>query len=156
MTLYISLNFFFLICFLSVSYLHVYSPGGYSSYSPSFFSFFSFFLFPCFLSFCLPLAMFVYSLSPLVSLFFLKKNHISLIFRYFFSKKTFFLLLLSLFFFFVKSPYFFLKKKTSFFICSSLFCKTVFVPSPLLKKKNFFFRTFSCLFVFSIVLFRTR
>ena len=73
------------------------------------FSLFSpFFLFPYFLSLCLPLAMFIYSLSCASSVdsFFFLKIHFYLFF-------------------------FFFKKKTSFFICSSLFCKTVFVPSPL-------------------------
>ena len=116
MTLYISLNFFFLICFLFV-YVHVYSPGGYSSYSPSFFSFFSFFLFPCFLSLCLPLAMFIYSLSCASSVEFLfLKNHISLIFRNFFLKK----------------------KKKLFFICSSLFV-SVFLFYLLCCFAPFFF-----------------
>ena len=111
----ISLNFFFSICFLFVSYLHVYSPGGYSSYSPSFSLVFSFFLFPCFLSSSLPLAMFVYSLSlvlPLLSLFL--KNRIGLIFRYFFFKKK------------------------PFFICSSLFV-SVFLFYLLCCFAPFFF-----------------
>ena len=62
-----------------------------------FFLFFSsLFLFPCFLSFCLPLAMFVYSLSCASSENFSKKK---ITFIFFFEKK-------------------------SLFICSSLFCKT--------------------------------
>ena len=78
-----------------VSYLHVYSPGGYSSYSPGFFSFFSFFLFPCFLSSSLPLVMFIYCLSLLLFFFcwvffFFEKSH-WFDFSLFFEKKKHFL-----------------------------------------------------------------
>ena len=85
---------------------------------PLFFSLL-FFLFPYFLSLCLPLAMFIYSVSCASS-----------VDSFFFWKFTF--IYFSSFF----------KKRHPFSFVHPLFCKTVFVPSPLL------FRPFSCLFLF--------
>ena len=116
----------FLVCSIFLLILDVYSPCFKSSHFPRFFLFFaSLFLFPCFLSFCLSLAMFVYlSLSLVLPLF------------------------IPLFFWKITFIYLFVSKKFFSFV-HPFFCKTaLFFKRVLSNKINWLFsfgRKITCL-----------